>query len=520
MFLAISDARPIGLIQPRFQFTLATSAASIDRIAAGFALPSCLHSTCSTCPAIPSRPLRYDSLPFDRSLSRLLVSRSPISPRPDAVYETPQAAQADPDFALQGEYVGEGIGVQVVALGEGEFSVVSYPGGLPGAGWTGKDKQTGEADRDEVKELVAKLKRTERTSPTLGAKPPKGAVVLFDGTQVSLDKHWQQGARMTDGGLLMQGCTSVDTFRDFTLHLEFRTPFMPKARGQGRGNSGVYYQGRYETQVLDSFGLEGANNECGGIYSVAAPTANMCLPPLSWQTYDAEFTAARYDEQGKKTSPAKLTVKLNGVLCTRTSRSPARRPPRRSRNRPSRAPSICKITATRCAIATSGSCRATPSRNRGGRSCRVSSDSTPRPAPTTPPAADCWSKNSTARPAIRPMRRWLPACCRGRRRSLENIGARVRPEYVLEFIANPHATNPGTPMPAAFAALPPAERDRRRSSDRQFSGRRLAAARAVGQSQVRPEWRAVVSHDRLHGLPRAAQRPKSFAARRPFRCPT
>ncbi|HXT58481.1 MAG TPA: DUF1080 domain-containing protein, partial [Pirellulales bacterium] len=232
----------------------------------------------------------------------------------DAVYDTPEAAKADPDFALQGEYVGEGIGMQVVALGEGEFSVVSYPGGLPGAGWTGKDKQTAEADREEVKELVAKLKKTERASPTLGAKPPKSAVVLFDGTKASLDKHWQPGARITDDGLLIQGCTGIDTFRDYTLHAEFRTPFMPKARGQGRGNSGVYYQGRYETQVLDSFGLEGKDNECGGIYSVAAPAVNMCLPPLSWQTYDAEFTAARFDEQGKKTSPAKLTVRLNGVV--------------------------------------------------------------------------------------------------------------------------------------------------------------------------------------------------------------
>ena len=118
---------------------------------------------------------------------------------------------------------------------------------------------------------------------------------------------------MTEDGLLVQGCTTTDRFRDYTLHLEFRTPFMPKARGQGRGNSGVYYQGRYETQVLDSFGLDGKNNECGGIYQKADPKVNMCLPPLVWQTYDAELTNA-VSEGGKVAKNARLTLKHNGVV--------------------------------------------------------------------------------------------------------------------------------------------------------------------------------------------------------------
>jgi hypothetical protein len=123
--------------------------------------------------------------------------------------------------------------------------------------------------------------------------------------------------RLVDGAMeIKPGSGSVvtrRTFRDFKLHLEFRTPFMPEARGQARGNSGVYLQGRYEIQVLDSYGLEPKDNECGGIYQVAAPRENACYPPLQWQTYDITFQAPRVDASGNKQQDAVVTVLHNGV---------------------------------------------------------------------------------------------------------------------------------------------------------------------------------------------------------------
>ncbi len=242
-------------------------------------------------------------------------------------------AEAGPDFLLQGEYVGENCGAQVIALGDGKFHLVGWDSGLPGATADAKKNQEmdGALENGAVKfknadweamvasgELkgrgkdgeVRTLKRVERKSPTLGATPPAGAVVLFDGKSADA---WKNG-KMDKNGNLECGTVSKQEFGDFTLHVEFRTPFKPAARGQGRGNSGVYLQDRYEVQVLDSFGLKGENNECGGIYSKHKPRVNMCFPPLSWQTYDIEFEAAKWDSDGKKTRNAIVTVKHNGVL--------------------------------------------------------------------------------------------------------------------------------------------------------------------------------------------------------------
>lgn len=253
-------------------------------------------------------------------------------------------AKAGPDYAIQGEYEGklkikdaeEKAGAQVVARGDGKFAVLIFKGGLPGAGWDGAAQIAGEAATEGDKVTVKgkgfdgkivegkftggggttsfALRRIERKSHTLGQKAPDKAVVLFDGKNAD---EWLRG-KIVENDLLSPlapgNIVSKKSFKNFHLHLEFRTPFMPFARGQGRGNSGVYLQDRYELQVLDSFGLRGENNECGGFYTLAAPKVNMCLPPLQWQTYDIDFYAARFDADGKRIERAKVTVMHNGVL--------------------------------------------------------------------------------------------------------------------------------------------------------------------------------------------------------------
>ncbi|TWU56781.1 Cytochrome c [Rubripirellula tenax] len=225
------------------------------------------------------------------------------------------ADDLEDDFLVQGEYVGDQTGMQVVGRGDGEFDLVIYEGGLPGAGAQPAPPRRVSGDADVVANLADSmgLKKIERQSPTLNAQPPIGAVVLFDGTQASIDQHWAKG-KLAEGGLLAEGATTKDVFRDYKLHVEFQTPFMPKASGQARGNSGVYHQSRYETQILDSFGLEGKDNETGGIYTVSPPAINVCYPPRSWQTYDVDFTAARFDENDKKIADARMSVRLNGVI--------------------------------------------------------------------------------------------------------------------------------------------------------------------------------------------------------------
>lgn len=273
----------------------------------------------------------------------LILSLSPAFAEDKTWTDPATATKEDPDFSIQGEYgsskTGSALGAQVIALGGGKFQAYILQDGLPGLGWTREKSRTlldGIRDGEKInftspanaeKKLTSSIEggmfiftdaegkktslpRIQRSSPSLGAKPPAGAVVLFDGSSAD---QWENG-KIVNGNLLAAGCTTKQKFKGYTLHLEFQTPYKPFALGQARGNSGIYHSGRWETQILDSFGLDGKDNECGGIYSVSQPRLNMCLPPLSWQTYDVVFTAATFDAEGKRTAMPKITVKLNGEL--------------------------------------------------------------------------------------------------------------------------------------------------------------------------------------------------------------
>jgi len=167
------------------------------------------------------------------------------------------------------------------------------------------------------------LRKTQRVSPDLGERPPEGAVVVFDGSNLNQWRSQKTGRSakwklLPDSAMEVVAKTgnivSMEEFGDHQIHLEFRLPYMPDCFGQKRANSGVYVQGRYELQVLDSYGLEGRDNECGGFYQIRPPLVNMCFPPLQWQSYDITFHSARRGDDGKKAANARITVVHNGVV--------------------------------------------------------------------------------------------------------------------------------------------------------------------------------------------------------------
>jgi len=159
-------------------------------------------------------------------------------------------------------------------------------------------------------------------TPGTGTTAPSDAVVLFDGSNLNEFTH-ENGTpaqwEVKDGAMTVKpgsgAIFSKKVFGDYQLHIEFRTPSVVKGEGQGRGNSGIFMQGKYELQVLDCYNnTTYPNGQTGSIYKQSVPLVNACRPPGEWQTYDIIYTAPKFDINGVKVVPAYVTVIHNGVV--------------------------------------------------------------------------------------------------------------------------------------------------------------------------------------------------------------
>jgi len=156
----------------------------------------------------------------------------------------------------------------------------------------------------------------ELVTPGKENGPPSDAVVLFDGKDLS---QWKQGENwiLKDGHAIAakSGIATKESFGDCQLHLEFASPEVVKGSGQGRGNSGIYFLGKYEVQILDSFENKTYfDGQCGSIYKQHPPLVNACRKPGEWQTYDIIFESPRFDSEKKLTRPCIITLLQNGIV--------------------------------------------------------------------------------------------------------------------------------------------------------------------------------------------------------------
>jgi len=151
---------------------------------------------------------------------------------------------------------------------------------------------------------------------------PSDAIILFNGTNADNWQHKNASAAkwtVSENALTVKsGSGNVETkqkFGDCQLHIEWRTPAEVKGEGQGRGNSGIFFMGRYEVQILDSYDNKTySNGQAGSVYKQHIPLVNACKPPGEWQSYDIIFTAPRFGDKGNIIEPARVTVIQNGVL--------------------------------------------------------------------------------------------------------------------------------------------------------------------------------------------------------------
>jgi hypothetical protein len=266
--------------------------------------------------------------------------------------KTPCAAQIPLIGDWEGKIDNDSLVAQVIAMGKDQYTVnllskfdtrdakivvltgpadkltgKTTEGKFKGAQWQAAftDKGLAGSVTGAAKAMFC-LKRVMRLSHRLGAKPPTGATVLLSSKTKDLSAMFTKGGgkpcgwKLLPGGVMQcaRGSGSAMTKKKLGsvhIHAEFRTAFMPDQKGQGRSNSGLYIQNRYETQVLDSYGLKGEKNECGGLYRAVAPRVNMCAPPGQWQSYDIFFRAPKFDASGEKQiEGAHISVVHNGVL--------------------------------------------------------------------------------------------------------------------------------------------------------------------------------------------------------------
>ena len=179
--------------------------------------------------------------------------------------------------------------------------------------------------RDKMDPAVTEVWDLKPKKITPGAQvgeAPSDAIILFDGKDLSAwsaakggDARWE----VKDGAMtVVKGTGDIKTkqaFGDFQLHIEWRAPEKVEGEGQGRGNSGIFLQERYELQVLDSYeSVTYSNGQAGSIYKQSIPLVNACKKPGEWQTYDVIFTAPKFSDNGRVITPACVTVLHNGVV--------------------------------------------------------------------------------------------------------------------------------------------------------------------------------------------------------------
>ena len=244
-----------------------------------------------------------------------------VIPRGGGRYEVVFREVFDRRCPVYGRAEGRAEGGRLAFQGDG------FTGAIADARMTGKGRRTDHMGATDGRPFA--LTRVVRPCPGVGAEPPNGAVVLFDGSgfdQWEPDRGTAIPWKIADRAALVWptmtehaigvGLRTKRAFGDYRLHLEFRLPLMADAVGQTRANSGITFEDYrwHELQILDSYGLPGYWDECGAIYRFAAPMVNVCAPPGVWQSYDVTYHGPRYDADGKRLRAARVTVILNGTV--------------------------------------------------------------------------------------------------------------------------------------------------------------------------------------------------------------